>query len=172
MRILDLKDNKLTITPELLGISPFKELWEKDKTKDKEKATAQFKYIWYTSDYGSPYFKYVDKDRHEAVCVDVLKNKKYKVSSDLQAAVEKYKEITKSPAISAVEAAFAFIHNLETFFKTVDIGELKSPKTITDMFASMPKVVASLNDAKAAAEKEQHQGVKVRGNHTVGLFEN
>ena len=171
MRILDMKDNKLTVTPELLGISPFKELWEADKSKDKEVVMKQFKYMWYSSDYASPYFKYPMKERQALVMKDVIKDTKYKVSKELDEAIIKYRELTESPAIKSIASAFAFMNRLEEFFTNVDLADMKSPKTITDMFASMPKVVAALNEAKEAAEKDQAKGIKIRGGAALGMFE-
>ena len=54
MRIIDLIDSKIVISPEALCISPFSELWQSDKSKDKTLATNQIKYIWFYSDFNSP----------------------------------------------------------------------------------------------------------------------
>ena len=39
MNLFDLKDRKVIVSTEALLIPEFKELWSRDKTKDKEKKT-------------------------------------------------------------------------------------------------------------------------------------
>lgn len=172
MKILDFKDNKPVISPEIVSISPFKEIWEKDKTKDKSKATDKLKYVWFFVDYNSPYFKYPERDRKDLILGSIVKDKGFKVDKDVLAAIEKFKELNYSPAISAVEAAFGFIHNIEDFFRTTRIEDQKNPKMIQDMFINMPKMVAALNEAKKTAEKDIDDKVKVRGGAKPGMFEN
>ena len=47
MRILDIKNGKLEITPEALGLKYFKTLWDRDKSKDKTKAYNDILYVYY-----------------------------------------------------------------------------------------------------------------------------
>jgi len=171
MKILDFIDNKVTISPEILSISPFKEIWVNDKSKEKELAIKQLKYIWFFSDYNSPYFKFPEEDRKKLILEDVLKDKSFKVDKDLVASIDKYKSLTYSPAIEAVESAFSLISKLNKYFKEIDFTEVSDPKKITDMFANMPKIIASLNEARKHAESENSAKIKVRGNASTGIFE-
>ena len=171
MKLLSFKNNKVIIAPEIVSISPFKEIWDKDKSKEKENATNKLKYLWFYIDYESPYFKYPEKEKHEKIISGVLKDTKFKVGEDLKIAIEKYKELNYTPAIETVDAAMTFVKQIQTFFKTVDLSEVKNAKQVTDIFANMPKIIASLNEAKAQAEKEQSANVKVRGGAATGMFE-
>jgi len=171
MRIIDLVDEKLVISPEALCISPFSEIWANDKSKAKTVATDQIKYIWFFSDYNSPYYKHPEKDRHDILVNDVIKDKNFKITKEIKEGIQKYKELTTSPAVEAVEAAFAFMRKIQDYFKTVNLAEVNNPKAVTDIFANMPKMVSALNEAKKNAYAEETSGVKVRGQATLGLFE-
>lgn len=172
MKIIDLIDGNIVISPEALCISPFSELWQKDKSKGKTQATKQIKYIWFYSDYNSPYFQHPESDRHNLILMDVLKDKEFEVTKEVKEGISKYKELATSPAINAVEAAFVLINKMHDYFKDVD---LKDPsidaKKIMGMFGDMPKVIASLNEAKKLALTEKVSGVKVRGDAELGQFE-
>ena len=70
-----------------------------------------------------------------------------------------------------VESAQAFANKLENYFKDVDLDTVDAKK-VTDIFINMPKIVDSLNNAIKKCREEQSSGVKVRGGHSVGIFEN
>ena len=171
MRILDIVEGKVVLTPECLCISPFSEIWSQDKTKDKTQANQQIKYVWFFSDFNSPYYKYPDDHRKDAIINDIIKDPKFVVTKDIKEAVLKYKELHTSPAIAAVDAAFAFMNKIQEYFKTVSLDEVDAKK-ITDVFINMPKIVASLNEAKKTAYAEEASSTKVRGGAKVGMFEN
>ena len=171
MRILNMIEGKVVLTPECLCISPFSEIWSKDKTKDKIQAHQQIKYVWFFSDFNSPYYKYPEDARKESIINDIIKDKNFKVTSDIKEAIEVYKKLHTSPAIAAVDAAFAFMNKIQTYFKEVELGDVDAKK-ITDIFINMPKIVASLNEAKKAAYAEEASSTKVRGGAKVGMFEN
>jgi ACT domain-containing protein len=170
MKILDVIEGKVVITPECLCISPFSEIWSNDKTKDKIQANQQIKYVWFFSDFNSPYYKFPEDERKAFIIKDIIKDSKFTVTSQLKEAIETYKRLHSSPAIAAVDAAFTFMNKIQDYFKTVDLEEVDAKK-ITDIFINMPKIVASLNEARKAAAAEETSATKVRGGATVGLFE-
>ena len=171
MKIIDLVDGNIVITPEALCISPFSELWQKDKSKGKALAINQIKYIWFYSDFNSPYFQHPESDRHNLVLMDVIRDKSFELTKEVKEGIDKYKQLTDSPAIKAVESAFIFINKIQDYFKTVDLHEVDATK-VSALFSNMPKIVAALNEAKKAAYAEETSSTKIRGGATLGQFEN
>lgn len=55
MRLFDLINNKLVISEEAYVLSPFKALWDRDKTKDKERALAEMGFIYFMEDFRSDF---------------------------------------------------------------------------------------------------------------------
>ena len=94
MRIIDLIEGNIVISPEALCISPFSELWQKDKSKGKALATRQIKYIWFYSDFNSPYFQDPESDRHNLILMDVIKDKDFEVTEEVKEGIKKYKQLT------------------------------------------------------------------------------
>lgn len=170
-RIIDLKDGIVVVSPECLLIDPFKTIWGSDKSKTKEGAMKIIKYIWFYTDFNSPYFQYTEENRSKAIITDVIKDKDFKVDKQIKEAIVKYKEINSSPAIEAVESAYALMNKINIYFKNVNLEEVDAKK-VTDIMINMPKIVASLNEAKRTAESEETTVQRVRGGATVGLFEN
>lgn len=170
MSILDVVDGAIIIKPECLVISPFKELWEKDKSKGKALASDQLKYIWFFAAYKSPYFAIPEDDRSKMIIEGVIKSKKFIVDDEILHAIVKYKELNHTAGVRLVESAQAFANKLEKYFKDVDLDSVDAKK-VTDIFINMPKIIDSLNSAMKKCMEEQASGVKVRGGHTVGMFE-
>ena len=77
--IFDGTTNSLKIDEyEILLVKEFADLWDKNRNKCKDdkngdlriKAFKEFTYIFLMLDYKSPYFKYAERDKHEAALVD------------------------------------------------------------------------------------------------------
>ena len=169
-KIIDLVEDKIVITPECLCISPFSELWNADKTKAKSVAINQIKYVWFYTDYASPYFQQPELTRSKMIITDVVKDKDFKVTSDILACINKYKELNYTPAIKMLEAANVLTGKMEAYFKEVDLATV-DVKKVTEIFSNMPKYIESLKSAEKKCMEELSDGIKVRGNAKLGLFE-
>jgi hypothetical protein len=171
MRIIDLVDDKIVIKPEALCISPFREIWESDKSKDKKSATDKIRYIWFYTDYDSPYKKNIPLDKRGPMIIrDTIKDKSFKVDQQLTDAIAKYDELYTTPEMRLIDGANTMVNRMDTFFRETEIdGE--NIKKATDSIIAMPKLVQALKDARRAAEAEKDSGTKVRGNAELGMFE-
>lgn len=171
MRIIDLVDDKIVINSECLCIEPFDSIWKSDKTKVKTDATNKIKYIWFYSDFDSPYFMHPEKERHNMIVDDVIKDKSFKTDKTIQKAIEKYTELHLTPAMRMLDAANSVIFKMESYFRTVDFNKEDDPEKIQKMMIAMPKTVSALNEAKKQCMTESLSGSKVRGNADIGMFE-
>lgn len=72
MRLFDLIDNKLTISEEAYVLVPFKKVWDRDKTKQKEIALAELGYIYFMEDFKSDFSDVVDEEQRQAEIISVL----------------------------------------------------------------------------------------------------
>ena len=53
--LFDYKERNVIVSPEALLIPEFEEIYKRDKSKDKAKAIKELSYIYFISDYKSPY---------------------------------------------------------------------------------------------------------------------
>lgn len=171
IRIIDLKDGKVIIAPECLVIEPFKSVWEKDKTKEKSDAFNIIQYVWFYSAFKSPFFAHSNEDRHKLITESILKDPKFKVTKELEACIEMFEKINTTVAMKLFRSAQESVVRMEKFFREVEYTEdnvAKIQKAIIDM----PKMQEAVQKAFENCMKEQSSGDKVRGNATLGLFEN
>lgn len=170
-KIIDLKDGKVIIAPECLVIEPFKSVWEKDKSKDKLDAFNIIQYVWFYSAFKSPFFAHSNEDRHKLITESILKDPKFKVTKELEACIEMFEKINTTVAMKLFRSAQESVVRMEKFFREVEYTEdnvAKIQKAIIDM----PKMQEAVQKAFENCMKEQSSGDKVRGNATLGLFEN
>lgn len=171
IKIIDLVDGKIIVAPECLVIEPFKSIWEKDKTKDKTHAFNVIKYTWYYASYKSPFFQHSNSDRSKLILSHIIKDDKFKVNKELEECVKMYEKINTTPAMKLFRSVQESINKMEEFFMTAEYNEdsiTKIQKAIIDMPKMQEAIQAALNNCS----KEQSSGDKVRGEATLGMFEN
>lgn len=171
IKIIDLKDGKITITPECLVIEPFKSLYEKDKSKGKTDSFKVMQYVWFYCAFKSPFFQHSATDRHKLIIENIIKDSKFKVTDEVKECMNLFEKIYTTPAMKLFRAVQESIVKMETFFKDVEYNEdtiTKIQKAVIDM----PKMQEAIQSAFDNCMKEQSTGDKIRGNATLGIFEN
>lgn len=115
--------------PNKLMITEFKKIWDLDKTKDKKNALENLSYIYYVSDFKSPYVNaYSPEDLPSIVKEAFISQKNWKVTKNIEDGIKAYKELQKTKTIKLFEAADRAVNNLIKYFDTVDLSE----RVITD----------------------------------------
>jgi len=72
MRLVDLLNNQIVISEEAYLLIPFKKLWDRDKSKHKERALAEMAYIYFMEDFKSDFSDIVDEKSREAEVLDSI----------------------------------------------------------------------------------------------------
>ena len=62
MKLFKYEGYNLTISEEAILLKPFKNIWKRDKSKNKEKALMELGYIYFMEDPRSDYQTYIDPD--------------------------------------------------------------------------------------------------------------
>lgn len=167
MKIFDLKDNEVVISPEILTIDIFSEIWKEDKTKTKINAFNDFKYIYHLCDFNSPYNNYSEEKRTEAIKEEVLGQKDYEPSIKVKQASEIYKKLKQGP----LDVLLNSVKNkIFEFSKFLDESEIDADSTVASLkiIDSISKVVSQYKSLEAAVKAEkQDSAVKIRGDKQV-----
>ena len=171
IKIIDLKDNIIIVAPECLVIEPFKSIWEKDKSKDKSKAYNIMQYVWFFAAYKSPFFQHSNEDKHKLITESILKDKDFKVTKEIEEAIEMFDKIQTTPSVKLFRSVQESVKKMEDFFKVAEYNEDTVDK-IQKAIINMPKMQEAIQAALDNCAKEQSKGDRVRGGATVGLFEN
>lgn len=174
MGLFDFKDYKVVINPEAVVIPPFNEIWERDKTKTKHKAIQEISYVYFLSDFKSPYAIYNDAQRPRKIKEDFIKDSKWKPDKLVEQAIKKYDELQQTRSMRFLNSARGLQEKLEKYFNEVDFAQLddkgKPIYSAKDAMANLEKVgkvIESLNVVEEKVKKEINDKATIKGKKHV-----
>jgi len=180
--LFEIKDRSVYPYPEVLLVSPFKEIWNRDRSQKKERALEEFAYIEFLTSKlkSNPYKGYPDGVRASKIVLDIMKSKDWKPDSKVKEGIKVVEGFQKeaSPTLSYFLAVSKVTENLKQFFDTVDISEknektgnpLYKPKDITSAVNDSSKNITELNSLKKKVEEELFDAVKTKAGKTISAF--
>ncbi len=174
--LFDFKDRKVVVSPEALLIPEFKDIYSRDKSKDKAKAIQQLSYVYFIADYKSPYVSSLSPDALKRVVgKDFMKKEDYEPDSKVSAAIDKYKELQRTPSMLLLDASLQTVHNLTDYLQNVNLQErdkndkpIYKPSDVTSSLKSIGGIVESLNKVRENVEKEITATAQLRGQRRKG----
>lgn len=177
-----IEGKKVYPNAETLMIPPFKEIWERDKSKSKDVAIKEFAYIEFVSSVkkSNPYRDYPENIRKKKVAEDVVKDKKWQPDRLILQGIDKVDEFQKNASISYTYylAAKGVIEKMKTFFEELDINErnLKTgmpiwkPKDVTNAVNDTSKTLSTLKDLRSKVEEELFEETRTKSDKQISPF--
>lgn len=178
MKLFRYEGYNLTISEEALILKPFKVIWDRDKSKSKEKAIQELGYIYFMEDPRSDYLTYIDEEaRLQQIKLGEGLPDDWKPDAKLEAARKFYASFKSESALLA-EDIRAAITNLRTYLKTIDLTAtdangkpIYTLNTYTAAIAQVPKLIVSLDEAEKTIARDIIASDKVRGSAEKAMFE-
>ena len=178
MKLFKYEGYNLTISEEAFMLKPFKNLWKRDKSKNKEKALQELAYIYFMEDTRSDYQVYIDKEE---------RSKQIKLGEGLKDDWEPDKAVLEAQAFYAgfksegallLEDIRVAITKLREFIKTIDLSAtddkgkpIYTLNTYTATIKQIPELITSLDEAERTISKENISNDKVRGSIEKAMLE-
>ena len=135
---------------ETLLISPFKEIWERDKSKQKYAALEEFAYIEFLSSMrkSNPYRQYPENEKEGKVRLAVITRDNWEPDELIFKGIEKIIQFQKesSTTYSYYMAAKKAAEKMQEFFNEVDITAV-NPKTFNPIYKPRD-ITSALNDTE------------------------
>ena len=169
---------KLNISEEALLLKPFKEIWQRDKSKSKDKALQELGYIYFISDPRSDYQYLVDEEeRSRAIKEGEGIDSKWKPDKVVLDAIAFYKSFKPTSALLLEDTRFA-VDKLRKLLREIDLTEVDDKgkpiytlNTITATIKQIPSLVKDLDEAEKTLSKELIESSKVRGSQEKSMYE-
>jgi len=181
MRALFTIDAKGTIVidPAAYGISVYRKIWDRDKSKSKSNALAELGYMYYMNDYKS-YFSDIpdEKDKHREVVKMVFPDKKdFAPDKVLKEAIELYKKDIPF-SVGVLEDAKMGVEALRAYFRVVDLTEVNdkggllydAAKLKTNL-VSLSTIMKSINELTQQVKQDIDASNMMVGGREKGMFE-
>ena len=166
---------KLNISEEALLLKPFKEIWQRDKSKNKDKALQELGYIYFISDPRSDYQYLVDEEeRSKAIKEGEGIDSKWKPDKVVLNAITFYKSFKPTSAL-LLEDTRAMINGYRLKLReiTADMSNLdiKEIKDLGAVIKQIPSLIKDLDEAEKALNSELKTSGRMRGSGEKTLFE-
>jgi hypothetical protein len=183
MSFLFIIENKV-VKPhtETLLISPFKEIWKRDKSSKKDRATAEFTYIEFMVSVkkSNPYRGYTAEERQKRLCRDVMGDANFKPDSlvkDGIATLSNFQD-SASPTMNYFRSAQKAAYKTREFFDTFDLSQvnprtgalLYKPKDVTSTLIDTARVIQTLAELEEKVNNELYETSKIKGQKIVSVF--
>jgi len=175
------KDGVLTISPEAYSLLPFKAIWDRDKSKDKEIALKELSLVYFYCDVKSIYLITPEEDRITEIAKDIGLGSKWKKTKEIDDAIKFYKEKSRSIIIELYEASVQSANHVSEYLKNTDSllaerTDKGSPVTtvsqITAALKSVPIIMRDLRNAyKEVVKESQESDGKNKGKQKFNTFE-
>ena len=179
MKIFDIINGHAMPSPEALLVPEFKVIWDRDKSKDKHDAIRDLSYIVFMVDesINNPYRGYNSIERPRVLARDFYGSEQLEEDPKVEAAINKYREISETTSVRLLKAAKFAAQKLEDWFYSVDFKKLDdrgkplfSSRDLSANLGRMGDILKSLNSLEEFLRKEQADS-KVRGGGEVGIYE-
>ena len=173
MKLLKYEGYKVVIEPELLTLKPFKQIWTRDKTVNKDKALAEIAFIYFMTDPRSDYQYLVDdKERMEAIKEGEGLPPKWEPDRIVTEAMEFYKSFKPISALLLEDTMF-MVDKYRKRLKAQEFDELeiKDLKEAGALIKQIPSLVKDLNEAEKALNSEMRESGRMRGQGEKTIFE-
>lgn len=171
MKLINFKNYNIEISDEALLVKPIRDLYNKDTSPNKEDFIIQCSIIFFMVDPRSSYTYIIDlKERFEEIKKQEGLPKTYKISKELQRAMDAYAELSKTSASRLLESANAAIAKISEFLNKVDLfeeDEKGRPKyTVSNITAAtkmLPQLAKDITETEKIVTKELEEASRMRG---------
>jgi hypothetical protein len=172
MKLFKYEGYEVKVVPEALALKPFKKLWDRDKSKAKERAVNEFAFLYFYCDPRSDY-QYItdDSSRLEEVKKGLGLPEDWKPDTALQAAIDLYSSFeTASSAL--LKTALIGINKVQKKLSDFDLdtADLKSINTYMAILKMVPQVATMLKEAEDKLNQEAEFG-EARGQIEKAMFD-
>lgn len=180
MKLINFKNYQIEIADEALLVKPIRDLYNKDNSSNKEDFITQCSIIFFMADPRSSYNYIVDeKERFEEIKKQEGLSKSYKITKDLQAAIDAYKKSVHTTSSLLLEDAKTAVDKVRKFLREVDLTLTDSKgkpvytiNTITSALKTIPQLAKDITETERLVTKELEEASRMRGGEKgKSLFE-
>lgn len=178
MKLFKYEGYKIIISEEAFAIKVFRQIWNRDKTSSKDKATMELGYIYFMEDPRSDYQYLVDREeRSKAIKESEGLPESWKPDKLVTEAMQFYSSFKPTAALLLEDTRFA-VDKVRKQLREIDLKDLDDKGrpiySIDKVLAAIklvPPLVKDLDEAEKSLATEMRQGGKMRGQGEKTIFE-
>ena len=176
------EDRVVKPNDEVLQVPPFNEIWERDKSPNKEIALQEFTFIEFMTSAlkTNPYRGYSEDRKAEVIKRDIIRIEGWVPDILVLKGIEKVKEFQRegSESYSLYLSALVAKNKLQDFFHTFNMNKVNmktgapiyKPRDITAALQDLDKTIISLQSLEKKVEDDLFETAKIKGQKEVSIF--
>jgi hypothetical protein len=165
--------------PYTLSIKEFKKLWTRDKTRDKRIAKSELSYVYFMTDFKSPFSNITDdEDRSNAIINSLDLPKGWKPDATVKACIDIYKERQKTITMILLDDARYALNEISRFLRSINLHAtdergnfIYDVKKMADTIKMIPSLSDSLDVLEEKVKREIDVKKQLRGDKEKSVFE-
>ena len=170
IRLFKYENYEVTVSPEALKLGPFRKIWDRDRSKDKQTAQMELAYVYFFADPRSDYQYIVDNDdRSKAIAKGEGLPDKWKPDKVLNKAVEFYSTFLPESALLLQDTRLV-ISKLRETLRSTEINNMDDIKAISNILKVLPELIEKLNKIEKMVFEQIHE-TEARGSMEKTLFD-
>jgi hypothetical protein len=176
MELFDIVNNEIVVSSTVLAVPQIKAIWDRDRSKSKERAMKEIKYVAFMCSYKSPYKDMSEEDRKMILKRDIMKDTDWEPDEKVAEAIEIYKKMQETPLTRFLDVNLRNIDKITNFLEKMSFegkDEIKSIKMLDSMIKANEKagsMIKSIISLKKQVQAEM-EDKNVRGSSDIGLYE-
>lgn len=178
MKLFKYEGYKVVISEEAFALKVFRQIWNRDRSVNKDKAIMELGYIYFMVDPRSDYQYLVDKDeRSKAIIEGEGLPNRWKPDKAITEAMEFYSRFKPTAALLLEDTRYA-VDKLRKLLREIDLNQLDDKgkpiytlNSITATIKQVPSLAKDLDEAEKALASEMRSEGKMRGQGEKTIFE-
>lgn len=182
MNLFEMKDWSLSVRDEAWGLSPFKKILKRDKSRDKGLALKEMLFVYYYCDIKSIYLIIIEDDlKIKEIKNDLELPDNWKIDSVMQEAIDFYESRSVTVIGKLYKSALVSVNAMSEYLEmTADLlrersangGTVTTLPMITAANKTLPDIMKNLKTAEKEVLKEQAEMEgRMKGSRTMSMFE-
>lgn len=178
MKLFKYEGYKVVISEEAFALKVFRQIWNRDRSVNKDKAIMELGYIYFMIDPRSDYQYLVDEDeRSKAIIEGEGLPNGWKPDKVITKAMEFYSRFKPTAALLLEDTRYA-VDKLRKLLREIDLNQLDDKgkpiytlNSITATIKQVPSLAKDLDEAEKALASEMRSEGKMRGSGEKTIFE-
>ena len=178
MKLFKYEGYKVVISEEAFALKVFRQIWNRDRSVNKDKAIMELGYIYFMIDPRSDYQYLVDEDeRSKAIIEGEGLPNNWKPDKVITEAMEFYSRFKPTAALLLEDTRYA-VDKLRKLLREIDLNQLDDKgkpiytlNSITATIKQVPSLAKDLDEAEKALASEMRSEGKMRGQGEKTIFE-
>lgn len=178
MKLFRYEGYKVVISEEAFALKVFRQIWNRDRSVNKDKAIMELAYIYFMVDPRSDYQYLVDEDeRSKAIIEGEGLPNGWKPDKSITEAMEFYSRFKPTAALLLEDTRYA-VDKLRKLLREIDLNQLDDKgkpiytlNSVTATIKQVPSLAKDLDEAEKALASEMRSEGKMRGQGEKTIFE-